>query len=80
MDIENNATVAFSCLKSMPRSPSGTSIVTTSTLIPHLCMEAVERKATHTSSSNLGIRMGVVKVDVPERELGIDFKHRNATS
>ena len=26
-----------------------------------------------------GIRVGVVTIDVPERERGIDFKHENAT-
>ena len=26
-----------------------------------------------------GIRLGVVTLDVPERERGIDFKHENAT-
>ena len=46
ISIENNGIVAFPCLKSMPRSRSGASIVTTPTRIPHSCTEAVESKAT----------------------------------
>ena len=52
--------------------------------LPHGCHTCVwrlwkERRQLHTFIQNLAIRVGVVKVDVPECERGIDFKHRNAT-